>query len=86
MTWYDDDEKRHYKSKYNFKTKSEAELWSADFQLNKKEIDGNTYFPEYFNDWYITYKAPSITNRTKSTYMQLINVLKTSTLSKNQSD
>lgn len=82
ITWRDEEGKRHYKSKYNFKTQSEAELWAADFQLNKRDIDSETYFPAYFYDWYLTYKEPSVTNRTKATYMQLYNVLKKSLLAK----
>ncbi|WP_420222902.1 tyrosine-type recombinase/integrase [Pediococcus acidilactici] len=82
ITWRDEEGKRHYKSKYNFKTQSEAELWAADFQLNKRDIDSETYFPAYFYDWYLTYKEPSVTNRTKATYLQLYNVLKKSLLAK----
>lgn len=82
MTWYDEDGNRHYKNKHDFKSRSDAELWVADIQLNKKNIDGDTFFPSYFKDWFKTYKEPSVSNRTKATYMQLYNVLNESSLAK----
>lgn len=69
------------KTKSNtFLTKREANVWATEMQ--KQSFDGelnlnnSTPFPQYFEDWFYTYKEPGITERTKLTYISTLNVLK----------
>ncbi|MGV0167646.1 tyrosine-type recombinase/integrase [Furfurilactobacillus sp. WILCCON 0119] len=78
------DGKREQKSIGGFRTKSEAikagnelELKAANGEL---AIDDTTPFPTYFWDWFKTYKASSVTDRTRATYAQLHRVLEKSML------
>lgn len=78
--YYDEQGKRHAKSKDGFKTRSEAKYYALDIQKRSFDgvlkIDSGTYFPEYFWNWFQTYKESNVTIRTKRTYQQVHNVLK----------
>lgn len=78
--YYDENGIRHAKSKSGFKTQSEAKYYALDIQKRSFDgvlkIDSDTYFPEYFWNWFQTYKESNVTIRTKRTYQQVHNVLK----------
>ncbi|ANK66883.1 integrase [Loigolactobacillus backii] len=77
--FYDKDGKRHAKSHTGFKTQKEAQKWANSMQKrvfdDQVSIDSSTPLPYYFWDWFETYKESSVTDRTKSTYKQVYNVL-----------
>lgn len=66
-------------SKEGFRTKKEAMI--AANEMQKQSFDGtlskdsNTPFPDYFNQWYQTFKEPMIRDRTKATYVQTSHVI-----------
>lgn len=78
--YYDDQGVRHAKSKGGFKTQSAAKYYALDIQKRSFDgvlkIDSDTYFPEYFWNWFQTYKESNVTIRTKRTYEQVHNILK----------
>lgn len=77
--YQDDNGKRRSKSKGGFKTKSEAKIYAV--KLEKDLIDGNpltncdTPLPDYFWRWYLTFKEPVISYRTKKSYEYTHHVL-----------
>ncbi len=79
MTWIDEDNKRHTKSK-SFISKREAISYGNKLEVLKQNgfasVDSSSYFPDYFWEWFQTYKESSVTERTKRTYEQTYNALK----------
>lgn len=75
----DDSGKRHSKAKGGFKTKSEAKIYAV--KLEKDLIDGNpltncdTPLPNYFWQWYLTFKEPVLSYRTRKSYEYTYHVL-----------
>lgn len=68
------------KSKSGFKTKREAELYGAETEIkaNRSQLSivKELPFPDYYLDWFETYKEANVTQRTKATYIQFYNVIK----------
>ncbi|EJF02128.1 tyrosine-type recombinase/integrase [Liquorilactobacillus mali] len=79
MTWIDVDNKRHTKNK-SFSSKREAISYGNKLEVLKQNgfasVDSSSYFPDYFWEWFQTYKESSVTERTKKTYEQTYNALK----------
>lgn len=79
ISYYDKNGQRHFKSKSGFKTKSEAKIYAV--KLEKDLIDGNpltscnTPLPDYFWQWYLTFKEPVLSYRTKKSYEYTHHVL-----------
>lgn len=74
ISWYDDQGKRHYKSKNGFATKAEAKRYAAkaeskkyDGTINDKEIS----YVRYYQEWYQTYKANKISDKTAGLYRSI---------------
>lgn len=61
-----------------FATKKEAQIAAAKKELEVsqgiKGIGNNILFPDYFKQWYETYKEPTVSPRTKASYEWVINV------------
>ncbi|WP_156656543.1 tyrosine-type recombinase/integrase, partial [Fructilactobacillus florum] len=80
VDYYDDDGKRHFKSKSGFKTKKEAQLFVSQMVVDKmsKKFVPNTppLFYKYFWSWFETYKEKTITNSTIRQYVHTYNILK----------
>lgn len=80
IDYYDDDGKRHFKSKSGFKTKSEAQLFISQMIVDKNSgkfvPDTPPLFYEYFWSWFVRYKEKLVTERTKRDYLHVKNVLK----------
>uniref|UniRef100_UPI002FD8E4F1 tyrosine-type recombinase/integrase n=1 Tax=Lactobacillus acetotolerans TaxID=1600 RepID=UPI002FD8E4F1 len=78
--YYSPDGKRHTKSKSGFTTKKEAELFANTYEIKSSNGEltekGAPLFYEYFWDWFETYKASGVRERTRLTYLQVYNVLK----------
>ena len=78
--YLDNNGKRRSKSQSGFKTKTEAKLQAIE--MEKKLINGhtltdcNTPFPEYFWQWYLTFKEPILATKTKKSYEYTHNILK----------
>lgn len=63
VSWYDNDKKRHYKTKGGFKTKNQAKQWAAQQEaaLGKGvALDKQISLSEYFARWVSTYKEPKL--------------------------
>lgn len=80
IDYYDEDGKRHFKSKSGFKTKKEATIFSSqmivDKQTKKFVPNKPPYFYEYFWRWFETYKERTVTERTKLKYVNTYKTLK----------
>lgn len=78
VSWYDDQDKRHFKTK-TFSKKSEATSYASELEVLKSKdfisTDSSTPFAEYFWNWFEIYKEPSVSDRTKLTYWQAYNAL-----------
>ncbi|MFT8747157.1 tyrosine-type recombinase/integrase [Liquorilactobacillus nagelii] len=78
VSWYDDQNKRHFKTKAFIK-KSDATSYASELEVLKSKdfisVDSSTPFAEYFWNWFETYKEPSVSERTKLTYKQAYNAL-----------
>lgn len=71
IRWYDDNGKRHSKSKSGFPTKTLAKQWAIDQQdkLNKGiQISKEISFVDYFNKWVRTYKQDKLASITLNRY------------------
>ena len=63
VRWYDDDGKRHSKSKSGFSTKLLAKQWAVDQEskLNKGvQIAKEISLVDYYNNWVNTYKKDKL--------------------------
>lgn len=80
IDYYDNQGKRHFKSKSGFKTKKEAQLFISQMIVDKNSgkfiPDTPPLFYEYFWNWFETYKEKTIVDRTKRQYIHTYNVLK----------
>lgn len=80
LYYYDKDGKRHAKSKSGFETKKEAEIFARNYEIKIEngEISkkGAPFFPEYYLEWFETYREPGVTNRTKVMYRRIYKSLK----------
>ncbi|WP_429971195.1 tyrosine-type recombinase/integrase [Fructilactobacillus sp. Tb1] len=80
IDYYDDQGKRHFKSKSGFKTKKEAQIFISQMIVDKNSgkfiPDTPPLFYEYFWNWFEHYKEKVVTERTKKDYIQVRNVLK----------
>ena len=78
MSWQDSQGMNHQKSK-SFVSKTEAKAYAADMEHYKNRgfvsIDSKTNFPEYFWNWFTTYKEANVTERTRLTYRQVYHAL-----------
>ena len=71
ISWYDDENKRHLKTKSNFPTKKLAQIWAADNEnkLNKGiDIEKSVVFTDYYDQWVETYKSPKVADVTLARY------------------
>lgn len=72
--------KRRSKAKAGFRTKAEARAYGIDVESKLKEgissIDSNVPFPDYFENWYKTFKKSSISARTQHSYEYTLKILK----------
>lgn len=71
ISWYDDENKRHFKTKSNFPTKKLAQIWAADNEnkLNKGiDIEKSVVFTDYYDQWVETYKSPKVADVTLARY------------------
>lgn len=79
FSYYDKNGQRHFKSKSGFKTKAKAKIYITE--IEKSLIDGNplanceTALPDYFWQWYQTFKEPIISAKTKKSYEYTYHVL-----------
>ncbi|USS87636.1 site-specific integrase [Fructilactobacillus hinvesii] len=80
IDYYDDNGKRHFKSKTGFKSKHEAQVFISQMIVDKSSgqfiPDVQPLFYDYFWRWFKTYKEKTITDRTKQQYVHTLNVLK----------
>lgn len=63
ISWYDDDGKRHYKTKAGFSTKPEAKRWARTIEEQKDNgtiSAKNISFASYFKEWFEIYKKNKI--------------------------
>lgn len=63
ISWYDDDGKRHYKTKAGFSTKPEAKRWARTIEEQKDNgtiSAKNISFAAYFKEWFEIYKKNKI--------------------------
>lgn len=63
ISWYDDDGKRHYKTKAGFSTKPEAKRWARTIEEQKDNgtiSTKNISFAAYFKEWFEIYKKNKI--------------------------
>lgn len=72
--------KRRSKAKAGFRTKAEARAYGIDVESKLKEgtssIDSTVPFPDYFENWYKTFKKSSISARTQHSYEYTLKILK----------
>ena len=64
ISWYDDDGKRHYKTKAGFSTKPEAKRWARTIEEQKDNgtiSAKNISFAAYFKEWFEIYKKKRLT-------------------------
>ena len=75
-SWQDLQGMYHHKS---FDSKIEAKAYAADMEHYKNRgfisINSKTHFPEYFWNWFTTYKEANVSERTKLTYKQVYHAL-----------
>ena len=63
ISWYDDNGKRHYKTKAGFSTKPEAKRWARTIEEQKDNgtiSAKNISFASYFKEWFEIYKKNKI--------------------------
>lgn len=76
--FYDKNGERHAKGQ-TFDNENEAKRWATSMQKrvydDQVTIDSSYPLPDYFWDWFETYKEPTVSERTKLTYKQVHNVL-----------
>ena len=63
ISWYDDNGKRHYKTKAGFSTKPEAKRWARTIEEQKDNgtiSAKNISFTAYFKEWFEIYKKNKI--------------------------
>lgn len=78
VSWYDDDDKRHYTSKAGFKTKMDAKAYALELEKKKQDktiANKSVSLVRYYKEWFETYKAPKIAPTTANRYKILIKVL-----------
>ena len=73
------DGQRKRKTKSGFSTKREAQAWSVDAEMKKKNNEfnvDNAVFTEAFEEWYHIFKEPQLETATKQWYRTTLSVLK----------
>ena len=78
ISWYDDQGKRHFKTKAGFSTKLEANRWARSVEVKKNDgsiSDKSVSFVNYFMEWFQTYKENKISEITARRYKIIYNVL-----------
>ena len=78
VSWYDDQGKRHFKTKAGFPTKLEANRWARSVEVKKNDgsiSDKSVSFVNYFMEWFQTYKENKISEVTARRYRITYNVL-----------
>ncbi|USS86449.1 site-specific integrase [Fructilactobacillus cliffordii] len=79
IDYYDDNGKRHFKSKTGFKSKREAQVFISQMIVDKSsgQFVPNVppLFYDYFWNWFQTYKEKTVTERTKRDYIHVKRVL-----------
>lgn len=71
VSWYDDQGKRHFKTKAGFPTKLEANRWARSIEVQKNDgsiSNKSVAFADYFNEWFKTYKENKIVYTTAVKY------------------
>ena len=71
VSWYDDQGKRHFKTKAGFPTKLEANRWARSIEVQKNDgsiSNKSVAFADYFNEWFKTYKESKIVYTTAVKY------------------
>lgn len=79
ISWYDLQNKRRYKTKSGFLTKTAAKKWANEMEVAKQDSqisDQDPIFADYFKSWYETYKTPGKSNSTKRRYKKIYSQLK----------
>lgn len=80
IDWYDEDGKRHFKSKSGFKTKAEARRWcritTTELEKVKGEIKADVPFADYFSEWFSIYKENKVSYYTASFYKTAAKIIK----------
>ncbi|WP_295730381.1 site-specific integrase [uncultured Limosilactobacillus sp.] len=80
ISWYDSSGKRHFKRK-SFRLKQQAESYLISKEVDKQKgnlsVRSDQPFPEYFWNWFETYKEANVTERTKATYHNALGPLRT---------
>lgn len=71
VSWYDEQGKRHFKTKAGFPTKLEANRWARSIEVQKNDgsiSNKSVIFADYFNEWFKTYKESKISRVTAVKY------------------
>ncbi|RHW48273.1 site-specific integrase [Bombilactobacillus bombi] len=79
ISYKDANGKYQRENKGGFATKKEAQLYANEFEIRAANgplsASGKLNLPDYFWNWYKTYKEPNITDRTQRTYIHAYHVL-----------
>ncbi|MFN0602664.1 tyrosine-type recombinase/integrase [Facklamia hominis] len=79
---YQEDDKYKTKTKKGFNTKKEAQVYANKLELILSENNGcfedsgDTPFADYFEDWYLTYKAGKLSLTTDNSYQLNIRIVR----------
>lgn len=78
-SYYDDLNKRQFVNKSGFKTKKEAQVWASKHEVLRDNginlTAGKQLFPDYFINWYHTFKEPTVAKATRLKYQYSIGLI-----------
>lgn len=79
ISYKDANGKYQRENKGGFATKKEAQLYANEFEIRAAKgpiTQTSLSLPDYFWNWYKTYKEPKLADKTKATYAHVYRVLK----------